>query len=149
MIREIVTISAVEKDCIWVEASPKSACGSCAARSGCGQRLLGKLMARPNLVRVPLDDHSADNHFQVGEQVQVGVREEALVNGAFVLYMWPLLGLLLSAGLAQSLDLADGTVAAVALGGLFGGAVAARRHALQRSKRYSPVLLSKEPLNKS
>ena len=144
MIREIVTISAVEQDCIWVEATPKSACGACAARSGCGQRLLGKLMAKPNLVRVPLQPHQS-HQLTVGEQVEVGVPEEVLVSGSVMLYLIPVLVLMLFAGLATMLAWSDGAVAASALLGLLLGAWGVSRHAQRHSREYSPVLVQQKP----
>ena len=143
MIHEIVTISAVEQDCIWVEATPKSACGACAARSGCGQRLLGKLMAKPNLVRVPLNA-SQSHQLSVGDEVQVGVPEDVLVSGSVMLYLIPVVALMLFAGFATVLAWSDGAVAASALLGLLLGALGVSRHAQRRTTEYSPILIEEK-----
>ncbi|MDM3869828.1 SoxR reducing system RseC family protein [Porticoccus sp. W117] len=143
MICETVTIGAVEKDCIWVEATPKSACGACAARSGCGQRLLGKLMAKPNLVRVPLAA-GFNRSLNVGDQVQVGVSEAMLVSGSVTLYLLPIVAMMALSGAATVIGWSDWLVAASALTGLCLGAWGVRRYALRRSRDYSPVLMATE-----
>ena len=142
MIRETVTVTAVETDCLWVEGAAKTTCGSCSARQGCGQRLLGKLMARPNVVRVPLrGGNSAD--YQVGKEVEIGVAEQTLVNAALLIYLLPLAGLLLGCGLAQSVPLGEWGTVCFGIAGLLIGAVGVRIHAWRRrnSDEYSPVLL--------
>ncbi|MGS2723212.1 SoxR reducing system RseC family protein [Porticoccus sp. GXU_MW_L64] len=143
MICETVTIGAVEKNCIWVEAAPKSACGACAARSGCGQRLLGKLMAKPNLVRVPLDA-GFNGSLKVGDQVQVGVPEAMLVSASAILYLVPVLAMMVLSGAATVTGWNDWQVATSALSGLFLGAWGVHRYALRRSKDYSPVLINND-----
>ena len=140
MIRETVTVGVVEEGCIWVEASPKTTCGSCTARQGCGQRLLGKLMARPNLIPVPLAPDSGVR-LQVGDQVEVGVPEDVLVSGSLLLYMVPLLSLLLCLGVANGLQWSEWQTAACGLAGLLGGAWVVRYYARRRSRQYSPVFL--------
>jgi len=37
-------VVAVEADAVWIEADRSSACGRCAARAGCGQGALSKLL---------------------------------------------------------------------------------------------------------
>ncbi|UTW45512.1 SoxR reducing system RseC family protein [bacterium SCSIO 12696] len=146
MLEETVTINAVESDCLWVEADAKSACGSCAARTGCGQKVLAKLMAKPNLLRVPLpaEWQNRSHAFQVGQQVTVGVPEEALITGSLLLYLLPLMGLFVGGGIAQFAAAGEFIIALSCLAGLVVGAVAVRLYALRKNnlKRYSPVLLN-------
>ena len=142
MIRETATIIAIEDDSLLLEAVSKTTCGNCAAKQGCGQRLLSKLMAKPNAIRVPLRGKNATD-YRLGDEVEIGVGEGALVNGALFVYLFPLLGLLLGGGVAQSLALGETGAICCGLGGLLIGAIGVRVHAWQRrsSDKYNPVLL--------
>jgi sigma-E factor negative regulatory protein RseC len=104
MIEEQGRVVAVEPGAVWVETLRKSTCSSCSANAGCGQGLLDKLgvSGRRGYVRA-----LSDLQLAVGDAVVLGVREDLLVRGSLLVYLFPLLGLLASALLAEKLGLAE------------------------------------------
>lgn len=104
MIEEQGRVVAVEPGAVWVETLRKSTCSSCSANAGCGQGLLDKLgvSGRRGYVRALCDLQLA-----VGDGVVLGVREDLLVRGSLLVYLFPLLGLFASALLAEQLGLAE------------------------------------------
>lgn len=123
MIEELARVVRVDGGFVWVEIRRTSACGGCAAKTGCGTAVLGKLLGKRR-VRVKAPDASA---IAVGDGVVIGVREHALVRGSLALYAVPLLGLLVGAAagqdLAQRLLIGDTELVSIAAGflGLAGG----------------------------
>ncbi len=140
MIEEHGRILSVESGAVWVETVRRSTCGSCQARAGCGQALLHKVASRSRqgFVRV-LTDHS----HRIGEEVVIGIPEHAVVSGSAWVYLVPLVGLFLSALLAQALSLAEPWIIAAAVVGLFLGLLIvrlqSRRHA--GDPRFQPQVL--------
>ena len=121
MIKEITTVIRVGADCLWVEAVQQSACGSCKARSGCGQAVLAGLSGRTAQIRALLED-SDETRYQVGQEVEIGIPDDVVVKGSLFIYFLPLLGLLLGAGIVDSwLENELLTVVAAGAGLLLGG----------------------------
>ncbi|MDF1762528.1 MAG: SoxR reducing system RseC family protein [Oleibacter sp.] len=96
---EIVEIVEVTDDGLWVEGVQATACNSCNARTGCGQRTLsssGRLMRlwvpHKRQVSDSSDMHAASNYY-VGQQVKISLPNGALAGSALMLYGLPLLGL--------------------------------------------------------
>ena len=90
MIEERGEVVAREGSFAWVQTQRASTCGGCAANKGCGTAALAKVLGqRRTRVR-------ALNHLEagVGEQVIIGLSEQALLRGALAVYLVPLLGLL-------------------------------------------------------
>lgn len=115
MIEEQGRVVAVESGAVWVETLRKSTCSSCSANAGCGQGLLDRLGmgGRRGYVRA-----LSDLPLRVGDGVVIGVREDLLVRGSLLVYLVPLLGLLVAAGLAESLALGEPLVILCAFVGL-------------------------------
>jgi len=113
MIEETAQVVALEQDFAWVETQRKSACGSCAASSGCGtatlQKVLGNRRSRIKaLNNLPI---------VVGDQVVIGLEEQALIKGSIAVYAMPLLAML---GGALLLELMFASEGLTVLGGLMG-----------------------------
>ncbi len=143
MIEEHGVLEQVEGDVAWVRTERQSTCGSCAAKAGCGQGLLGKwLNRRGPRVRVL-------NSLQLspGERVVIGVSESALLTGSLVVYLVPLLAMFVAGGLADQVaggaSMGDGLSIVAALIGLalslFWVRWFGRR--VQRDPRFQPVML--------
>jgi sigma-E factor negative regulatory protein RseC len=125
MIEESGRVVAVEQGAVWVETIRKSTCSSCSAKSACGQGVLSQLGAgaRRGYVRA-----LSGLSLQVGDSVVIGVREDLLVRGSLLVYLLPLLGLFITAGLAEWLALSEPLVILSAFFGLFGSWLAVRWH---------------------
>jgi len=141
MIEESAVVVAIEPNgTLWVEARPQSACGGCAAGGHCGTQALGKVLGR-RLVRLRLDDGLGA---AVGDRVVIGVPEGALLRGAAMLYLMPLLLMFAFAGVAAGFwDAADGGVALAGGAGMLAGLGWARRQSRRpwSGSGLTPVLL--------
>lgn len=130
MIEEQGRVVSTEPGAVWVETVRQSTCGSCQARAGCGSALLQKVGIgnRLGFIRV-----ATERNLQVGDQITIGVPEQAVVMGSLLMYLLPL-GLLFVAGLlAQAAGLPEPLVILSAVLGLGGGFIAARSWAGKRS----------------
>ena len=103
MIEERARVIAVERDQLLLEAETSSACSACAARQGCGTSVLSKWVGRkftrfqaPNTVNA-----------QVGDEVIVGLAEDAMLKGSLLVYLLPLLAMIAFALLADALVAVD------------------------------------------
>lgn len=101
MIEEFGKVVKVDSQGAWVETMRQSACASCAARNGCGQKLLVQagqekrfifLVKIPDAVYVKPDDN-----------VLLGIAEGAFLKATIFMYLLPLLGLFLGAVLGDIL----------------------------------------------
>jgi sigma-E factor negative regulatory protein RseC len=139
MIIETGRISAIEPGGLWVETLQRSACDTCQAQKGCGQRLLG---ARAGELWVLVDESRA-KPYRVGDEVQVAIAEDVLVKSALLVYLLPLLVMMLFVMLVHNLDKSDGATALAALFGLLIGAAIVRVRSWQKrfDTRLQPVLV--------
>jgi sigma-E factor negative regulatory protein RseC len=145
MMEETARVIAVHGTLAEVEALRRSACGGCAATSSCGTSLLERYFGRRRLL---LEAHNAIGA-QPGEEVVVGLSEDALVGAAFATYLVPLAALIVGAIAGSLLASAIAPWAAQGLsivGGSLGfagslwwlGRFSRRRAA---DARYRPVIL--------
>jgi|SRR5690554_108586 len=142
MLLETGNIVAVEPDGLWVETIQSSTCGSCAARKGCGQSLLAKLAGHTSYLWVSLAGRNPDD-YQIGDEIQLGVPEEVIVNGSLLVYFLPLLSLLAATVLAHYSVGREGVTTLAAIAGLIGGGLVVRWHAYatRHDSRLQPVLV--------
>jgi len=99
MIEETARVIAIENNQLLLEAETRAACNACAAKQGCGTSVLSKWVGRkftrfqaPNTVNA-----------RVGDEVVVGLAEEAMLKGSVFVYLLPLLAMIGFALLADSL----------------------------------------------
>lgn len=99
MIEETARVIAVENGQLLLEAQTRSACNACSAQKGCGTSVLSKWIGRrftrfqaPNTVNA-----------RVGDEVVVGLAEDAMLKGSVLVYLLPLLAMIVFALLADSL----------------------------------------------
>ena len=113
-------VVAIEETGVWVETIRSSACGSCAARSGCGHRTLaGVLTSDKGLVRARDSEQLTAAACSINDMVEIAIRGSTLTRGALVLYGGPLvLGVALSLAQGNGSDLQ--VAAAFFLGLMFG-----------------------------
>ncbi|MEE4300936.1 MAG: SoxR reducing system RseC family protein [Pseudomonadales bacterium] len=125
MIEETARVVAVEDGGVWIEARRRSACGRCAARSGCGHGLLDDFV-RDRPVHLRIDAGHAPADVEVGDFVRVGIEERALLRAALRVYALPLGGFLAGATAAALAGGGDALAAGAAFAGLAIGLLAAR-----------------------
>ena len=100
-------VVAIEQNAVWVETLRSSACGSCAARSGCGHRTLaGVLTSDKGLVRALDSERLKAARCSINDRVEISIRGSTLTSGALTLYGGPLgLGVVLAMSQAEKSDL--------------------------------------------
>lgn len=145
MIEETGRVVEVRDQYAWIATEPQTSCNRCSVRSGCGTRVLAKVLGRRN---APL---RVINNIGVaaGDRVVIGISESGLVRGSLAVYCVPLAGLF--AGAMAGYYLFAGSAAATADLASIPGAAAGFAAGLawlrsfgrksERDVRYQPVLL--------
>lgn len=151
MIREQGIVLETRGEIAWVETQRKSACGACQASKGCGTSVLSRLLGQKRTRVQALNEVGA----MAGEQVVLGIEEQALVRGSLLVYMLPLLALFAGALLFEWLagiyapGLGFNAEAASIAGGMLGLAAGfawlksfGRR--IRYDGRYRPVIVERK-----
>ncbi|MBQ0763380.1 SoxR reducing system RseC family protein [Marinobacter psychrophilus] len=138
MITESGRVVAVSGNTVWVQTIRQSACQSCSARSGCGQRVLAAASGgRANQVQVLNTLHAG-----VGDDVTLGIAEQALLQASLLVYALPLLLMVAASIAANQLVPGSDGVAILAAGlGLGAGFFVARRWQRHMPGDYQPHLM--------
>ncbi|WP_312059285.1 SoxR-reducing system protein RseC, partial [Pantoea septica] len=122
MMREWATVVAWRDGIATLHTEAKTSCNSCSARKGCGSHMLNKLG--------PKDAHvmeiASATPLHPGQRIELGIKESSLLGSALLVYMTPLFGLFLLAGLFQALFHSDLAAACGALLGGIGGFIVAK-----------------------
>jgi sigma-E factor negative regulatory protein RseC len=145
MIEETARIIEVQGDFAWVETQRTTTCGSCSANKGCGTAVLAKVLGTRR-TRIKVLNTFAT---KTGEEVIIGLHENALVQGSLAVYAVPLLAMLIFALVGEvfnarlSITQTEGMTIFFGLAGLAGGFLWLRHYAASISKdtRYQPVIL--------
>ncbi|OGT20227.1 MAG: hypothetical protein A2V90_03625 [Gammaproteobacteria bacterium RBG_16_57_12] len=147
MIEETAQVVAVDGEYAWVETRRKTTCGNCAANTGCGTSVLQKVLGQKRN-RLKVINHAAA---QVGDEVVIGIQEQALVRGSLMVYMVPLLAMLAAAMLGEQFAAArqtdsELTVTISGLAGLLLGYLWLRHITVRigQDERYQAVILRKQ-----
>lgn len=145
MLEENAQVVATDGGEVWVETQRRSSCASCSAQSACGTSVLSKVMGqRRSRMRV-----LSDRPLRVGDQVVIGIREQALIRGSLAVYAVPIVLLLLGALTgrlgAERLLWNSSEAASVILGvaGFAAGFLWVRRFTgrIRNDGRFQPVVL--------
>ncbi len=142
MIEQRTRIIAIEGDYALVEGAANADCGACAASRGCGVSKLGKLVRQRSL-RWRVANRVAA---AAGDEVTLGIADEALLASAAIAYLPPLLGLVAGALIAAA---ASGGNLGAALGAAFGfglGCAISRRLAARHAARCAPRMIARAAL---
>ena len=135
MITETGKVVALKGDRVWVQTIRASACQSCAARNGCGQKVLAAATGgRANQILVTNTINA-----RVGDEVTIGIDEQALLGASLVVYAIPLILMVAASILGHHLSAGQDLAAMLsAAGGLALGFLVVRK--LQR-----PGIMDYEP----
>lgn len=138
MITETGKVVAVTGEHAWVQTIRTSACQSCAARNGCGQKVLASATGgRANQVRVV---NSVDA--RVGEEVTLGIDESALLGASLLVYALPLLLMVAASMFGHYLsDGSDFAAMSGAVAGLASGFLVSQKLQRRNIGDYEPMLL--------
>ncbi|MFV9668714.1 SoxR-reducing system protein RseC [Pantoea sp. ARC607] len=140
MMREWATVVAWQDGIATLHTEAKTSCNSCQARKGCGSHMLNKLGPKnAHVMQI-----ASSKPLQPGQRIELGIKESSLLGSALLVYMTPLFGLFLVAGLFQSLFGSDLAAACGALLGGIGGFIVAKGVSMKFGDReaFQPVILS-------
>lgn len=145
MIEENARVVGLDDGYAWVETQRQTTCGACSLNKGCGTSVLAKFFgAKRTRMRV-LNTLAAE----VGDEVVIGLREHALMQGSLAVYAVPLLAMLVLALLGEGLNArlhiteTEGVSILFGLAGLALGFLWLRNYALHtaRDVRYQPIIV--------
>lgn len=140
MIEEPGRVVALDKGAVWVETRRKSTCSGCSAKNGCGQGLMDTLGLREKrgLVRA-----LTDIQLQVGDSVIVGIREDVLLRGAVLVYLFPLIMLMITAVVAAQFSSHEPVIIFSGCGGFFASWLLVRMRTRRTASNpdWQPVIL--------
>lgn len=130
---------------ILVEVQRQSACGQCAANKGCGTAVLQKVLGNRR-TRLPV---LSNLPVHAGDEVVVGLEEEAFLKGSFAVYLVPLIFVFVFGWLGETLgaqlflNSGDAISIAFAFTGFVAGALWLRRlnASVKHNPAYQPTIL--------
>lgn len=140
MMREWATVVSWNNGIATLHSEIKTSCSSCSARKGCGSHMLDKLGPKnAHVMKV-----ASAQPLAAGQQIELGIAEKSLLSSALLVYMTPLVGLFIVAGLFQALFHTDIAAVSGALLGGVGGFILAKGIStyLGKSASFQPVILS-------
>ncbi|MCX0501367.1 SoxR-reducing system protein RseC [Erwinia billingiae] len=140
MMREWATVVSWNNGIATLHSEIKTSCSSCSARKGCGSHMLDKLGPKnAHVMKV-----ASAQPLAAGQRIELGIAEKSLLSSALLVYMTPLVGLFIVAGLFQALFHTDIAAVSGALLGGVGGFILAKGIStyLGKSASFQPVILS-------
>ncbi|MEW8507048.1 MAG: SoxR reducing system RseC family protein [Candidatus Thiodiazotropha sp.] len=99
MIEEPASVISVDDGYAYVETQKSPACGACSSAGSCSTSVLSGLFKRRHTRLKVVNPIAA----KPGDQVIIGLAEDALLKVSFMAYLLPLLSMLLMALLMQAL----------------------------------------------
>lgn len=135
-LEESARVVAIFPGGAWVETQPSPGCDGCTARQGCASGLLARLRRTPRLAL------HTNERLYVGERVRIGLPAERFLQGALIVYGWPLLMAIAAGGLTERLSAAGHISVPLAfVGGLALGLFASHVQLRRQQGHYRPCLL--------
>ena len=119
MLTENAKVVAIDDDGLWVETLKQSACGACSAKSGCGQHVLTKYLSEMTCIKARFGGSPSRRIWKLGDEVEIGVEENAVAVSALLVYLLPLTCLIVFVALAHAMKLPEMFVALCGFSGLF------------------------------
>lgn len=97
MIKEQATVISLSGDLAEVQMQRQSACSHCEVGRGCGIGTIGRLLGK----RSKPVEIKVDQDLKPGDQVEIGLPDQAFLRAGLLIYGTPLLGLFIGLVLAE------------------------------------------------
>lgn len=137
MIQQTGIVTGGGKGLYRVSVQRQSACSTCQTQSKCGVFALDGLR-RQSTIELSL---TTDHTLEIGQTVQLGIAESALIKASLLAYALPVLLLLVVAGAAQTLGLRMGITLLLSAVALIGGFSLARMLGRRSLQNLQPRML--------
>lgn len=147
MMEQTATVVDIEDGELVLETRPQSTCSSCTVNKGCGTSVLSKSVGQKVIHFRLANTVSA----RKGDQVVLGLPENAVLKGSAIMYVLPLIIMIAVAVIADNVlaidaERRDLTIAFLSLASMAASIAVGRflfRHD-ETGLAYTPVLLRKE-----
>lgn len=143
MITEHGAVVQSDEKYIWVETQVTAACDACNAKSNCGTSSVAKAFSNKTVINKVENTLNAS----VDDRVEIGIPEQSLITGAFLVYILPLVTALITATivqfwLVQFIPVYEWQVIlASSIGGFLGFKLSKRFIDNDKNQQFEPVLL--------
>lgn len=117
MIEQSAKVVRSDDKMVWLEAERQSTCSGCQVRQGCGTGMLAKHVGK----RFSSISVLKTGDVKIGQQVKLAIPEETLLQGAFLMYILPLVLMFVIAAGARALNFNEAIEIFGGLSGLFVG----------------------------
>ncbi len=139
MIEQSATVVRSDDKMVWVEAERESTCSGCQVRKGCGTGMLAKHVGKrfSSIAVIKTGDVT------IGQQVQLAIPEETLLQGAFLMYILPLVLMFVIAAVAQAFNFSETIEIFGGLSGLFLGFYWVKLHLANKKDGFQAKIIEK------
>lgn len=146
MIEQAAYVHKLDQSTVWLDTIRLSTCNSCTMKSGCGQRLMNQATdCKRSRIALPLADNVS---LQVGDEVVLGIPQQAFIKASLLTFAMPLVVLVLFAVAAQLSQFSEPMIVVSALLGLASGLLLVRWYSSRKSvlnaSQWHPVILRKQ-----
>jgi len=147
MIEQTAVVTDVSEDLARVKIYRQSTCGGCQVKSACGTSTFAKILGNKFSEMTVLNLI----HAVPGDVVKIGLRESVMLQSAFLVYIFPLMMLLMSALIMEFinrwllLEMGQMPIIVGGLTGLFVAFFIIKKNMSKRihDERYQPVIIAK------
>lgn len=124
MIEQQATVIEIDNDTIWLQAQRQSTCSQCQVKQGCGTGLLAKHVGK-RFSKIAVNKTTETT---VGQVVTLAIPEQALLQGAALMYLLPLALLFLFSIVMRTFQMGEGVEILAGLVGLVVGFIWVKQH---------------------
>jgi len=129
MIKQRATVIEVTDDTIWLQAERQSTCSQCQIKQGCGTGMLAKHVGK-RFSKIAVNKTAETT---VGQAITIAIPEQALLQGAVMMYLLPLVLLFFFSITARLAQFGEVVEIIAGLGGLSAGFIWVQ-HSLKNKK---------------
>jgi sigma-E factor negative regulatory protein RseC len=124
VIEQQATVIEIDNDTIWLQAQRQSTCSQCQVKQGCGTGLLAKHVGK-RFSKIAVNKTTETT---VGQVVTLAIPEQALLQGAALMYLLPLALLFLFSIVMRTFQMGEGVEILAGLVGLVVGFIWVKQH---------------------
>ena len=137
--QEIAEVSYIDGEYVFLKTSNKTSCGECSSKASCGSVKLFKPVVENEVIKIK---NTLD--LNAGDSVVLSLPPSKLLQGTFLVYLFPLFSLMIFAVLGKVIG---GEVASILAGfaGLVGSLVLVSKYLSKKSvsQKFLPKMLEK------